>query len=123
MKQEWTLAADLAWDRGYRNVNRNGDGEPDLQSYELDEKEGWIVPAMYVQIEQNPEQYGRWAEFWFEDGVPNMRKWMRIFRGQKWGLSILPAMDFDKWHLVGEKYGFERDESHPHPSPSRVEIL
>ena len=101
---EWTFAESLAWCRGYRD----GD-EPDLRSYESDEKEGWIVPTLYSQIEQNPEQYGRMVDLWFEDGVPNMRKLVGIFREKKWGPSILPPMDIDKWYLVEEKYSFERD--------------
>ena len=109
-EQEWTLAENLAWDRGYRH----GD-EPDLHSYELDAKEGWIVPKLFLVMERNPTQYGPWNKFWFQDGVPKTREYVRFLRGQtdshgqSWSPSILPAMDFDAWHLVGEKYSFERD--------------
>ena len=109
-EQEWTLEENLAWDRGYRH----GD-EPDLHSYELDAKEGWIVPKLFLVMERNPTQYGPWNKFWFQDGVPKTREYVRFLRGQtdshgqSWSPSILPAMDFDAWHLVGEKYSFERD--------------
>ena len=109
-EQEWTLEENLAWDRGYRH----GD-EPDLHSYELDAKEGWIVPTLFLVMERCPTQYGPWNKFWFQDGVPKTREYVRFLRGQtdshgqNWSPSILPAMDFDAWHLVGEKYSFERD--------------
>ena len=77
-----------------------------MQLYASDEKEGWIVPKLYYQIERNHTQYGT-VGFWFDDGVPNMRKWVAQMR--RWGPSGVPEIDCDMWDMLEEKYNFERD--------------
>jgi hypothetical protein len=97
VEKKWTSAETLAWRRGYRRH----DGEPDLPSYEGDEKMGWINPKVYFQIEKNPAQYGT-RNFWFDDRVPNMKTWMRTLR--RWEPSVCPV-PLDQWHML-EKYNF-----------------
>jgi hypothetical protein len=111
VEREWTSAEDLAWRRGYRRLSQKRGyrrNEPDLQLYASDEKEGWIVPKLYYQIERNRTQYGT-VGFWFDDDFPNMRKWVAQMR--RWGPSCVPEMDVDDmWEdMLEEKYGFERD--------------
>ena len=59
-----------------------------MQLYASDEKEGWIVPKLYYQIERNHTQYGT-VGFWFDDGVPNMRKW-GLHKCDDGGLLLCP---------------------------------
>ena len=92
----------LAWRRGYRKGHF-----PDIDLYLRDERDGWVVPEHYCQIERNPLQNG--DGYWFSGHVPNMRKWVNGIRHYGSKCLIGPACIAESdWRMLETKYGFQR---------------
>mgnify|MGYP003673725770 CR=1 FL=1 len=95
-----------AWARGYRTSAEDG---VLLESYKRDKEAGWMRPGLYWQLEQNPKQYCEGPRnlnyFWFADGVPNMPRFLPLFRrfgNERYYIYVDPV-----WMLCdGAKYGF-----------------
>ena len=51
-----------------------------LTEYWDDVAAGFITEKLYYVLHSNPEQYGRFKQYWFEDGNPNMLAFRREFR-------------------------------------------
>ena len=66
------------------------------------------LPGLYWQLERNPEQYCHGSRtrsyFWFADGVPNMPRFLRIFR--HFGTGLYEYVDPEWMVGDGAKYGF-----------------
>lgn len=94
--------ASEAWDRGYRNA---AEDDALLEEYRQDKADGYIKPEVYTVIEENPTQYGKYADYWYADGVPKMARWRGQLRrlGAKNYARIGPDWS-DAQKLL--KYGF-----------------